>query len=146
MGNIFFTQNENKIITGLANFDINQDRINLLGICIPRESKGNGTIIINAIKEFGRLNNKKELKLTCYGDVKKFYEKLGFEVIEQILVYNSDDEESENSEDGINKIRYEMVYKISKNYGGKQLLKKKKKSLKKKKKSLKKKATRKKVK
>lgn len=136
----FFTENSRQEITGLANFDINQDRINIIGICIPIANKGNGTLIINEIKQFGRLNNMKEIKLTCYGDVKNFYQKLGFVVTDQILLYNSDDEDSDNSEDDIgDKIRYEMLYKVKENIGGRKSYRRKtnmkKKSFKKRKQS-----------
>ena len=108
----FFTENTNKQITGLANFDINQDKLNIIGICIPTANKGNGTIIINEIKKFGILNNIKEIRLTCYGDVKNFYEKLNFVVIDQSILYNSDDEDEDSEDEMKGKIRYEMMFKL----------------------------------
>jgi len=121
-GITFFTRNAINQITGLINFDINVKIINILGICVPGQSQGIGTYLINLVKQFAKENNILKIKLTCYDNLKLFYIKLGFLVKNESTFYDSDDS------DDSNKNRYEMEYNISLS-GGK---KRKRKSLKKK--------------
>jgi hypothetical protein len=120
-GITFYTLNkETKDIGGLINFDINQDTINILGICVPGLSMGQGTFLINAVKDFAKVNNMYKIKLTCYDNVKIFYEKLGFVIKEQSIYYSDDDDDYDDEDDDENatkKMRYDMVYLVSQ--GGK---------------------------
>jgi len=103
----FFTANNNLLINGLINFDINQNTINILGLCVPGISGGIGSFLINKVKEFAMKNNILYIKLTCYDEVKKFYEKLGFKIKDEEMYYNSDDEDDDDR-----KIRYDMIYQV----------------------------------
>lgn len=125
----FFTLNNNSIISGLINFDINQNIINIMGLCVPGISGGIGSFLINKVKEFAIKNNISYIKLTCYDVVKKFYEKLGFKVKDEEIYYNSDDEDDEDNQ---GKIRYEMIYQVKDLVGGKKRKSKKRKSKKRK--------------
>jgi hypothetical protein len=111
----FFTVNNNLIINGLINFDINQNIINIMGLCVPGISGGIGSFLINKVKEFAIKNNIIAIKLTCYDKVKNFYEKLGFKVKEEQIYYNSDDED----DDEISIKRYDMIYQVKDIRGGK---------------------------
>lgn len=108
----FFTEdNDNlKKITGLINFDVNQDIINILGLCVPGTSSGIGSLLLKKVINFSKYNNIKIIKLICYDNVKKFYEKHGFIVKNESTFYDSD-EDSDDSERE-NKIKYEMIYKV----------------------------------
>lgn len=128
----FYTVDTNNIISGLVNFDVNQTTINILGICVPGYSQGIGTYLINAIKHFAKVNNLTRIKLTCYGELKMFYLKQGFKIIDESVVYDSD-EESDN--DAYTKTRYDMIYDMTNFIGGKKRRKTKTKSNKKRKKN-----------
>ena len=124
----FFTLN-NGIITGLVNFDVNKDTINIMGLCVPGISSGIGSFLIGKVKEFASKNNILYIKLTCYGSVKLFYEKLGFTVVDEQNYYNSDDEdEDEDNENPQGKIRYDMIFDMANFTGGKRKKKSKSKN------------------
>jgi hypothetical protein len=112
-GITFFTSNSLNQITGLINFDINQTTLNILGICVPGLSKGIGSYLINLVKQFAKANNLQMIKLTCYDNLKYFYLKQQFKVINESTFYDSD-EEDENS-----KTRYDMVFDLNSFKGGK---------------------------
>ena len=99
----FFIHEEE--LKGLVNFTINADKITIKGLCVPQEYKGNGKILIDAVKTFALQNGITQIKLTCYGDVFNFYLKQGFAIEEENEVYDSDDEDVETS--------YDMIYNIS---------------------------------
>ena len=46
----FFTLNNNLLISGLINFDINQNIINIMGLCVPGNSRGIGSFLIDKVK------------------------------------------------------------------------------------------------
>jgi len=128
----FFTEdNDNlKKITGLINFDVNQDIINILGLCVPGTSSGIGSLLVKKVINFSNYNNIKTIKLTCYDNVKKFYEKQGFIVKNKSTFYDSDEESGDSETE--NKIKYEMIYKVkdsenntTSSGGGKKTMKKK---------------------
>lgn len=125
----FFTLNNNLLISGLINFDINQNIINIMGLCVPGNSRGIGSFLIDKVKEFAIKNNILYIKLTCYDGVKKFYEKLGFKIKDEEIYYNSDDEDDDE-----NIKRYDMIYYVN-NIGGNRKSKKTKKRKSKKRKS-----------
>ena len=80
-------------LSGVINFDINVDKINLNGLCVPGPSTGVGTLLISAVKTFAELNGIKTINLTCYGSVVDFYTRNGFRIQSQRAVkYDSDDE------------------------------------------------------
>jgi GNAT superfamily N-acetyltransferase len=122
-GITFFKRNAINQITGLINFDININIINILGICVPGQSQGIGSYLINLVKQFAKVNNIIKIKLKCYDNLKLFYEKLGFKISNESTFYDSDDSDEQN------KIRYEMFYNINNISGGRR---KRRKSLKKK--------------
>lgn len=138
----FFTQNTNtnvinqNQITGLINFDINQTIINILGICVPGTSQGIGSFLMNNVKQFAKANNIDKIKLTCYDNLKTFYLKQGFKIIDNSTFYDSDsdfDNESDSDNES-NKIRYEMEYELKDFIGGRKKRRiKKRKTIKKKK-------------
>lgn len=101
---ITFFINEDEI-KGLVNFTFNVDKITIKGLCVPEEYKGNGKILMDAVKSFALNNGVKQIKLTCYGDVVNFYKKQGFLIEEENDVYDSDDEDEVVTS-------YEMVYNI----------------------------------
>lgn len=102
-GITFFIHEEE--IKGLVNFTVNVDKITIKGLCVPEEYRGNGKILIEAVKTFAMENNITQIKLTCYGDVFNFYLKQGFSIEEEKEVYDSDDEDGATS--------YDMIYNIS---------------------------------
>ena len=115
-GITFFTRNTLNQITGLINFDINQTVMNVLGICVPGLSIGVGSYLINLVKQFAKANNLLTIKLTCYDNLKYFYLKQDFKVVNESVFYDSDsDSDSEDQEMG--KTRYTMVFDL-KNYVG----------------------------
>lgn len=141
-GITFFTRNVLNQITGLINFDINQSVLNILGICVPGLSKGIGTYLINLVKKFAKANNICLIKLTCYNNLKYFYLKQQFKVVEESTFYDSDEDSDEEEK----KTRFKMEFDMSHFIGGKtrrrkktfRNIPKKLKSLKNKKKTLKK--------
>jgi GNAT superfamily N-acetyltransferase len=80
------------VLKGLINFDINMGAISVRGLCVPEEYKGNGTVLINAVKSFASTNDMSRINLTSYGDVHNFYKKQGFAIEEENDTYDSDDE------------------------------------------------------
>lgn len=76
----FFTRNPFNQITGLINFDINQQVLNILGICVPGISIGIGSFLLNLVKKFAKANNINKIKLTCYDNLKYFYLKHQFKI------------------------------------------------------------------
>lgn len=131
----FYTVDINNIISGLINFDVNETTVIILGICVPGYSQGIGTYLINAIKQFAKLNNLLKIKLTCYGELKMFYLKQGFNISNESIFYDSDDD----SDNPVNsKIRYDMIFDINNFIGGKRRKKSNKKRNKKSKKTYKK--------
>jgi len=111
----FFTENDEHTITGIINFDINVNTINILGLCVPSPSAGIGTLLIESVKEFAKINNLTNIKLTCYDNVKNFYTKIGFKIKNTSNFYDSD----EDSDDESSKTRYDMEYLIAKSGGTK---------------------------
>jgi len=109
----FFTRNALNQITGLINFDVNATIINVLGICVPGSSQGIGSYLINLVKKFAKANNILKIKLTCYDNLKSFYIKLGFQVINQSTFYDSDEESDDN------KSRYDLIFDMANYTGGK---------------------------
>lgn len=117
-GITFFTRNTLNQITGLINFDINNTYIYLLGICVPGSSIGVGSYLITLLKRFAKANNLTSIKLSCYNELKDFYLKQGFTVVEEENYYDSDDEE---------RVRFDMVYNMSVFTAGKRRKSRKKK-------------------
>jgi hypothetical protein len=105
----------NGILKGVINFDINIDAINIYGLCVPIPSAGVGSILINTVKNFATVNKLKIIKLTCYGNVVDFYKRNGFAIQSQNEYIEDSDEESDD--EMVTKTKYEMIYTI--NYGGK---------------------------
>jgi len=118
-GITFFTRNSLNQITGLVNFDINQTKLNLLGICVPGQSKGIGSYLINLVKKFAKVNNISKIKLTCYDNLKFFYLKQNFKIINESSFYDSDYDSDSEMES--NKQRYEMEFDMNDFKGGKKL-------------------------
>lgn len=107
----FFTVDQISQITGLINFDVNQNTILVLGICVPGYSQGIGSLLIFKLKQFAKDNQINQIRLTCYGDLVFFYKKQNFEVINESILYDSDDEDDE-------KIKYTMIFDMNKFIGG----------------------------
>lgn len=120
-GICFFTQNEKGEITGLINFDVNQNSILVLGICVPGYSQGIGSFLIMKLKQFAKDNQINSLRLTCYGDLYLFYKKQGFEILDESILYDSDDEDNDE------KIKYTMKFDMNNFIGGKKKRRKTKK-------------------
>jgi len=109
----FFTRNALNQVTGLINFDVNGTIINILGICVPGSSQGIGSYLINLVKKFAKINNILKIKLTCYDNLKYFYMKLGFKVMNESTFYDSDEDSDED-----NKVRYDMIFDMINYTGG----------------------------
>lgn len=117
----FFIHEEE--IKGLVNFTVNVGKITIKGLCVPEEYKGNGKILIEAVKSFAMSNNITQIKLTCYGDVFNFYLKQGFAIEEENEIYDSDDEDVVTS--------YDMIYNITSRGGKRRRTKRRRKKSKK---------------
>lgn len=115
-------------IAGALSFAFNvKDGDNVImfgGICSPEiySGQGVGQELINTLIRIGKQHDIKYIFLECRGDIMKYYSKFGFEIIEQKVHYDSDDEED-------TELYYKMRLDLSKVSGGKM---KKKKSLKRK--------------
>jgi hypothetical protein len=121
-GITLYIENNNQL-KGVINFDINVDTIIIYGLCVPLPSIGVGSKLINCVKKFASLNNCKNIKLSCYGNVVDFYKRNGFIVVSQNEFIDDSDNESyneyeyDNDNESEKKIKYNMIYTI--NYGGK---------------------------
>ena len=62
--------------------------------------------VIEYVKEFAKINNLTNIKLTCYDNVKNFYTKMGFKIKNTSNFYDSD----EDSDDESSKTRYARIY------------------------------------
>lgn len=112
----FFCEDEQGNIAGLVNFDINYDTIILMGICVPLFNKGIGSCLIKFVKKFAKLTSIKKIKLTCYGNVKDYYEKKNFNIVSSRVFYDSDDEEDSDEENEKEKKKcYGMEYIVNDN-------------------------------
>jgi hypothetical protein len=98
-------------LSGVINFDVNVDKINVSGLCVPGPSAGVGTQLINAVKTFAELNGIKSINLTCYGSVVDFYTRNGFRIQSQRTVKDDSDDDSDD-EDYEPKTRYDMSYAV----------------------------------
>jgi GNAT superfamily N-acetyltransferase len=107
----FFTVDELNQITGLVNFDVNQNSILILGICVPGYSQGIGSFLISQLKQFAKDNQINQIRLTCYGDLYLFYKKQGFVILNEYVLYDSDDDEE--------KTKYNMIFNLNNYIGGK---------------------------
>jgi hypothetical protein len=115
-GITFFTVDQIGQITGLINFDINQNSILVLGICVPGYSQGIGSFLIFKLKQFAKDNQINQIRLTCYGDLVFFYKKQGFEVMNESILYDSDDDDDEEE-----KTKYTMIFNMNNFVGGKNI-------------------------
>lgn len=98
-------------LSGIINFDVNVDKINIFGLCVPGPSVGVGMLLINAVKTFAELNGIKTINLTCYGSVVSFYTKNGFRIQRQVTVRNdSDDSDDSDDSEYEPKIKYDLSY------------------------------------
>jgi hypothetical protein len=105
-GITFYALDENNILSGIVNFDINGQKLNIFGICVPGISQGFGSKLINAVKNISKINNITNIKLTCYGDnIIQFYLKNGFNIIDKDTFYDEDTDEE--------KTKYELSYTIN---------------------------------
>ena len=96
--------------SGILNFDINVDVLNIKGLCVGDTKVKIGSELINETKRFAKRNNCVKIKLTCYGNVYKFYQKNGFEIAHNSLL-SADSDDSEASP----KQSYEMIYTVPHN-------------------------------
>jgi hypothetical protein len=99
-------------LSGVINFDINVDKLNIMGLCAPGPSVGAGTQLINAVKIFAELNGIKNIKLTCYGDVVNFYTNNGFRIQNQGTINYDSDYDSDSEDESESVIKYDMVYTV----------------------------------
>ncbi len=102
-------------LIGVLNFDINGDKINILGLCAPEPSVGVGSLLINAVKKFAEKNGMKTISLTCYGNVVDFYTNPlnGFRIqSKRKIIEDSDDDSGSEEENGPSKMRYELSYHV----------------------------------
>ena len=114
-------------LIGVINFDINGDKINILGLCAPEPSIGVGSLLVNSVKKFAEINGMKTISLTCYGDVVNFYTNPanGFRIQSErkITEGSEDDDSSSDEEERPYKIRYDLSYQVFS--GGKRQYKRK---------------------
>jgi len=96
------------------------------GICSPAiySGQGVGQELINTLIRIAKQNDIKYIFLECKGDIMKYYKnKFGFEIIEQHVTYDSDDEED-------NDLYYYMRLDLSNVSGGKMKKRYRKKTIK----------------
>lgn len=99
-------------LNGVINFDINVDKLNISGLCVPGPSAGVGTQLIKAVKTFAKINGMKTINLTCYGSVVDFYTRNGFRIQSQRTVRDDSDDDSDD-DDYEPKTRYDMRYAVT---------------------------------
>ena len=106
-------------VVGALSFAFNEkDGKNVImfeGICSPEiySGQGVGQELINTLIRIGKQNDIKYIFLECKGDIMKYYKnKFGFEIIEQHITDDSDDEED-------NELYYYMRLDLSNVSGGK---------------------------
>jgi len=108
-------------LVGVLNFDINGDKIKILGLCAPEPSVGVGSLLINAVKIFAEQNKMKTISLTCYGNVVDFYTnpRNGFRIQSQTTIREDSDDDDSSDDELPSKIRYELSYQVMS--GGKRI-------------------------
>ena len=112
-------------LNGVINFEVNGNKLNVYGLCVPGPSNGIGTQLINAVKTFAQLNRIATITLTCYDSVVDFYTRNGFRTQAERIVRNDSDSEDSDSEsdsesgssNSKHSIIYDMSYAVS--FGGK---------------------------
>ena len=112
-GITLYALDENNTLLGVLNFDVNGDKINILGLCVPRPSLGGGSLLINNVKMFAEQNQMKTVQLTCYRDVVNFYTnpRIGFRIQNQRAIPLDSDSDSED-EDSERKMKYDLSYHV----------------------------------
>ena len=112
-GITLYSLDENNTLLGVLNFDVNGDKINILGLCAPEPSLGVGTLLINTVKMFAEQNQMKTVQLTCYGDVVNFYTnpRIGFRILNQHAIPIDSDSDSDD-EDSERKMKYDLSYHV----------------------------------
>ena len=83
----------NRTIDGILVFSVNVSTLNIQGLCVVKRKNKIGSLLLNEVKRFAKRNNLEKIKLTCYGDVHKFYERNGF-VIESHSLASADSDDS----------------------------------------------------
>lgn len=105
-GITLYTLDNSNNLSGILNFDVNDNDIYIYGLCVPGKSSGIGSALITSVKNFSKTNNISYIKLECYGNTFNFYIKNGFRTLSETPIIDEDDEEP-------SKIRYEMIYNVS---------------------------------
>ena len=94
-GITFYTL-EGDNLSGVIEFSVNVNYINIMGLCVPYMYKGIGNYLMQKVIQFAKINSIQKIKLTCYGNVHTFYRKLGFTDEEMPKIYYDTDEDSDD--------------------------------------------------
>ena len=98
---------------GVINFTIESTNIHINALCVPNAGSGIGKELITKVILFSKENKINIIKLVCYGNVHKYYEKLGFDVKSTREVSDGDSDSDSDSDTGDNNTLTE--YKMSMN-------------------------------
>ena len=106
--NLVIFSKTNQTIDGILAFSVNVSTMHILGLCVAHRKNKIGSALLQEAKRFAKRNALDQIKLTCYGDVHKFYEKNGFD-IERHSFTSMDSDDSYSSP----KQAFHMLHKVS---------------------------------
>jgi ribosomal protein S18 acetylase RimI-like enzyme len=82
----------------------------IYGICVPPKFRGIGKKLMDISKKIAIQNGLDVIRLECYGEVNKFYSKLGYTILEEKEIANSNNNSNNSNYEPI--IKYVMEYRL----------------------------------
>ena len=82
----------------------------IYGICVPPKFRGIGKKLMDISKKIARKNGLDVIRLECYGEVNKFYSKLGYTILETKEITNSNNNSNNSNYEPT--IKYVMEYRL----------------------------------
>jgi ribosomal protein S18 acetylase RimI-like enzyme len=82
----------------------------IYGICVPPKFRGIGKKLMDISKKIARKNGLDVIRLECYGEVNKFYSKLGYTILETREIANSNNNSNNSNYEPT--IKYVMEYRL----------------------------------
>lgn len=94
-GITFFMEDKDGKIIGVINFDINEKKINIMGVCTPIVGGKIGNKLILNVIDFAKQNNMKNIHLTCLTEkLRNYYKNIGFRELVSSIKSNDSEYES----------------------------------------------------
>ena len=82
----------------------------IYGICVPPKFRGIGKKLMDISKKIARKNGLDVIRLECYGELNKFYSKLGYTILEEREIANSNNNSNNSNYEPTTK--YVMEYRL----------------------------------